>query len=477
MTPARLPPTRPIAWRASAAGAPQRLARLPLWLGLGLGLLASAQPLHASCLNDEGVDSSATASAPAVGANEALPPPPPEPRGQLRSLVQEALMRNNGIGAQRLLAEAALQDVEEARASKLPQAAITGSASPALSSGNDGSASQLQLRAGLSLSQTLYDGGRSDRIVDWRRQQAESARLGMLSTQEQITLATTSLALERSRFRMQAVIYKQNVRKMGCLVEALETIAAADKGRTSELVQAKKQLQLAELQQTQAVSQARQSEAKLRRMVGDGLPGTDGLSTLLLKVPELPDVLAAAERSTDIAQLDANASALQQIARVVEAGTKPQVSWSVGANALLSAGGSNPRNAGLNAGMQVSIPLLNPAVQYSAQAANKRAQAALLQRAEVLESRRQRIVEVHEQAGAAFDRVRRVGLVLRDSERLRNFTLQQWQQLGRRSLFDVIAAESDHYNLRVQYANALIDGQQMNAMLTSLGTGLTAWLQ
>ncbi|OYU78426.1 MAG: hypothetical protein CFE45_29725, partial [Burkholderiales bacterium PBB5] len=89
----------------------------------------------------------------------------------------------------------------------------------------------------------------------------------------------------------------------------------------------------------------------------------------------------------------------------------------------------------------------------------------------------QRIVEAHEQAGAAFDRLKRVGLVLRDSDRLRNYTLQQWQQLGRRSLFDVIAAESDHYNLRVQYANALIDGQQMNATLTSLGIGLTSWLQ
>ena len=123
------------------------------------------------------------------------------------------------------------------------------------------------------------------------------------------------------------------------------------------------------------------------------------------------------------------------------------------------------------------MPLLNPAIGYSPQAARKRAEAANLQRAEALAQRRQRIVEVHEQAGAAFDRLKRVGLVLRDSDRLRNFTLQQWQQMGRRSLFDVIAAETDHYNLRVQYINALHDGQQMNAMLTSLGTGLSDWLR
>jgi outer membrane protein TolC len=67
--------------------------------------------------------------------------------------------------------------------------------------------------------------------------------------------------------------------------------------------------------------------------------------------------------------------------------------------------------------------------------------------------------------------------VLRDSDQLRNFTLQQWRQLGRRSLFDVIAAENDHYGLRVQYVNALHDGQQLNATLTSLGLGLSNWLQ
>ena len=52
-----------------------------------------------------------------------------------------------------------------------------------------------------------------------------------------------------------------------------------------------------------------------------------------------------------------------------------------------------------------------------------------------------------------------------------------WQQLGKRSLFDVMAAEGDHYNLRVAYVNALYDGEQANALLQSLGGGIYAWLQ
>ena len=232
-----------------------------------LGLLAGLQGgCWAACL-DEVRPEPAAGAAPAAGPQAAS-----NPRGQLQTLVHEALNRSNGIGAARLLAEAAEQDVDEARASKKPMASLNALISPELNTGTAGAPrSNLQVRGGVTLSQTIYDGGRSDRIIDWRRFQAEAARLGLLSTQEQITLATTSLAFERSRFRMQAVIYGQQLRKMACLVESLEAIVQADKGRTSELVQARKQLQQTELQQTQAQSQARQVEARLRRIAGDGL--------------------------------------------------------------------------------------------------------------------------------------------------------------------------------------------------------------
>jgi len=453
------------------------LYRLRLAPGLAALLMGAALGSQAACVDEDKFD---TRSGGTAKAGEAAAPAM-HPRTQLQNLVAESLARNQGVVAARLLAEAALTDVEEAKASKLPTASVQAGLTPSFNKISnttaDGNGRQVEARASVSVSQAIYDGGRGDRMIDWRQQQAEAARLGLLSTQEQITLSTTSLAFERSRFRMQAVIYGQQVRKMSCLVEALETIVAADKGRMSELVQAKKQLQMSELQQSQAVSQARQVEAKLRRMVGDGLPATEGMSTLLLAVPDLNEVLTNAERAAEIVQLDANANAAREMARVVEAATKPQVSWNVGGSGSALAGGAAQKSAGLNAGITVTIPLLNKSIDYSVQSARKRAEAAKAQRADVLETRRQRIVEVHEQASNAFERVGRVALVLRDSDRLRNFTLQQWQQLGRRSLFDVMAAESDHYNLRVQYVNALFDGEQMNATLLSLGSGLRNWLQ
>ncbi len=135
------------------------------------------------------------------------------------------------------------------------------------------------------------------------------------------------------------------------------------------------------------------------------------------------------------------------------------------------------RNGSYAIGINGNIPLLSPGVAPATDAARKRARAAEMQRAEVIEAKRFRVAEVHEQALASFDRVRRTADVLRDSEQVRSATLQQWQQLGRRSLFDVMAAEADHFNLRVSYVNALTDGQQLNANLLSLGRGVSEWLR
>lgn len=443
------------------------------------GLLAVAASVAASarCVDEDRFDVRAEPAAAASG-----PAPAADPMTDLRAMVRDALARSQAIGASRLLAEAAERDTDEARAAKRPQASLNGGIGPAVErSGGVTETLGAQMRAGVNISQLLWDGGRSDRVIDWRSQLASAARWGYLNSQEQVALNTVSLALERSRYRMQVEVYDQYVRKMGCLVEALEHIVGADRGRLSELVQAQKSLQQAELAQVQAVSQTRQTEVRLRRLVGDGLPPTDGLATVLLDVPALGDLQADAARSAEIEQLDAQAAAMRELARSVEAATKPQLSWNVGGSAATGVGGNiggtaSARSGSFGAGLSISIPLLHPGSAAATDAARKRAQAAELQRGEALDARRYRIAEVHEQAQSSFDRVRRTAAVLRDSERVRNFTLQQWQQLGRRSLFDVMAAEGEHYNLRVAYVNALHDGLQMNALLHSLGRGLAEWL-
>lgn len=443
--------------------------RLSRWGLLGCaGVLGSlvAWSAQAKCLDDTKVDEPVEQARAMTDADV--------PRQSLQGMVREAIQRSNAIGAAKLLAEAAASDIEEAKAGAKPQVSLSGSLSYAHTSGDGLETFNGAKRSiGMNVGAPIFDGGRVRELTHWRTQLAESARLGQLSAQEQIALQTVSLALERSRYRMQAQVYGQYARKMSCLVEALEQVVLADRGRASELVQARKTQKQAEIQQAQAQSTVRQIESRLARFIGDVIPSSEGLSALLLDVPRLNDLWAEAERATEIAQLDAQANAAQNYAQSLTAGNKPQLNWVLSANRA-GGGGSN---SSMMAGVNVTVPIVNPGVEHTVRSAEKRAQAVRLQRADALEARRFRMTEVHEQATASFARARQYAEVARDSDRLRGFTRQQWQQLGRRSLFDVMSTESEHYALRVAYLNSLHDGQQANALLRSLGLGLNAWLQ
>jgi outer membrane protein TolC len=456
------------------AAAPRRPWLAAACFGLVLAGLP-ATPALARCIDEDSAEAPAAAAAAA-----SMPAPGADPRASLQTLVRDALARSHQVGAARLLAEAADDDIREARAAKSVQASLGAGVGPGGSQSLAGTeTSALQWRGSLAVSQLLYDGGRVDRLADWRTQLAESARHGQLNVQEQLALNAVSLALERSRYRQHGLVYGQYVRKMGCLVEALETIVRADRGRASELVQARKSLQQAEISLAQSQSQFKQVEVRLRRLVGDNLPGAEGLPSLLLSVEPLERLVADVERASEIAALTAQAHAAQHYVDAVAAAGRPQVSWTINGVQSYGRGGTQGavKNGSYSLGLAVNIPLLNPGVAPATDAARKRARAAEMQRAEALEARRFRVAEVHEQAQASFERMRRTAAVLRDSEQVRNSTLQQWQYLGRRSLFDVMAAEAEHFNLRVSYVNALVDGQQLNANLLSLGRGVGEWLR
>ncbi len=437
----------------------------------------SGQSFKNRCIASDGVDPQAAPvfhMAPASPSSAPLPAATRAPRMNLLELVQTAIRRSNAVGAAHLLAEAAAFDIDEARSARLPQASISGQLG-----GVDGGAPAttsthgFQFQGGVNVSAPIYDGGRIHDLTDWRTHLADAARLGEISAQEQIALQTVSLALERSRYNVESQVYEQYAHKMGCLVEALETIVSVDRGRTSELVQARKTQQQAVLSRDQSLSEKKLAEVRLRRFVGDDLPPIEGVTSVMLDTPSLPDLITLASRSAEIQSLDSQANALDSYVKAILDGQKPQLGVLMSATRSAGAGPSRSVSGGLT----VSWQLFNASNTYTTSSARKRAEAARMQREDALEARRNRMAEVYEQAQHSMDRARQLVEILHNSDLVRNFTLQQWQQLGRRSLFDVMGAEGDHYNMRVQYVDALYDTQQSNALLWSLGLGLAIHLE
>ncbi len=473
---------------------------------VGLGLVSSlvwATPAHARCADDlpaevkaeraeQRADKAGPRGGTKAGAANAQQPvarpraePEPEPAPavqvdpmvQLRQIATEAERRSAAVGAAKLLAEAADLDVNEVKAGLWPQVSVGAS----LGRGGtavDGTTSVpngAQNSVSLSVAGPLWDNGRISRMTDYRSQLADSAKLGATLTQEQVVLEAVSAAVERNRYRLQAQVYQQFMRKMSCLVESLEGIVAEDRGRTSELVQARKTQAQAELQRDQALAQSRQVEIKLRKLVGEQFIPGDGITMPLAMVPELGEINRQVESGTDAQQLRAQIDAQESYSQTLVAGQRPQLGWNLG-QSKGTQGGSQV--VSWHAGVTLNYTLFNGFSDESVRmAAAKRTEASRQQLAELLATKYSRTAEMYDVAASAFDRAKRYGNVLKDSEKVRNFTFMQWSQLGRRSLFDVMSSESDHFNLRIAYVNAMHDGYIASAQLRSLGSGLSAWLQ
>lgn len=397
-----------------------------------------------------------------------------DPRVALQSLIDSTLSRSKALGAARLMTDAARSDLEETRAMRLPTTTLSLTAGPAdnvvggVSAGRGG-----QYGATLSTSMPVWDFGHIAKLTEWRKELAEVALQGQRSAEEQLALTVVTLALDRSRYVLQGQVYTQYVHKMACLVDALEIITKADRGRASELVQAQKSLQQADLSLEQTMSALRQTEVRMKRLVGDTLPPSIGMAPTLSVLPDLDQMQADILLGADVAQAEAQARSQRSLAESVIAGQKPSVS--VNGNAIRQAGVSKATEYA--AGVSVTIPILPPGAEAQASAAVQRYRATVLQRDEAIEAKRYRLLEMHEVGASTLDRARRIVEILRNSDRVRASTLQQWQQLGRRSLFDVMAAEGDYYSMRVAHVNAMFDAQQVVALIWSMGRGVAAPLR
>ena len=457
------------------------LTRWVMASALGLSAVAA----QAALCSEELVNQVTKGNGNGKAAGKAVQAPSPEvalpsdaglnPMAQLQNIAREATRRSAQVGAVKLLAEAASYDVEETRGGALPQVSVSGTVGPGASR-STGVPWDSGVFAGatVNVSGLLYDGGRLSQLTEWRRELAKAATFTAQSAREQVVLETISAALERNRYRQQAQVYQQYTRKMACLVDALQQIVAEDRGRASELVQVRKTQAQAEMARDAALTQMRQTEIRLRKLIGDQIGAGDGVSAALAQTLDTGEVLRLMEQGSELRQLRAQSEASERYADAMSAARKPQVSWVVSSTGGLR---GETKTVSAQAGLSVAYSVFNGGSdQAAAAAAGRRAESARQQYAELLNSRTARVSEVHEAAMASFDRARRFVEILKDSDKVRAATFQQWSQLGRRSLFDVMSAEGDHFNLRIAYVNALHDGYQANAQLRSMGESLSAWL-
>ena len=149
------------------------------------------------------------------------------------------------------------------------------------------------------------------------------------------------------------------------------------------------------------------------------------------------------------------ADALDRHSEAVKAGRKPQLNRQFFGNGERS---SEQLVHGWSAGVLVNVSPLNSVAQEAASmAADNRAPSAQTGLGKTLLDQQTSAAQRH------------------DTVQVRHAIFQQWSQLGRRSLFDVMSAETAHFHQRVAYVNALMESAQSNTSLRSVGKGLMSW--
>lgn len=396
-------------------------------------------------------------------------------KSQLDSLARQTLAASNEVRSAEHSRRASYYDLAQAEAAKRPVFSVNGNAGVGQSRVL-GVTQSVGGVTGVSVNATapLYDGGRLDRLTDWRRRLAQAGDSTLGATREHMVGSALATALDLNRYRLQVKVYQQYASKMACLTRSLEQIVASDRGRASELLQARKSQRQAEIYRDDALSSLRQTDVALRKLVGNNVEPWGAVGVPLMAVPSLDEVSALIRQSPDIQRLKLQADALESYAAAAQADAKPKLNWQVGSGANRQA---HTTTASWSAGVTVTYVLDDGgAVRSATSAAVERASAARRDYEGALAERLKLASTFHEAATNAFARARQYAEVLRDSDQVRNATYEQWARLGRRSLFDLMSAEGEHYQQRVTYLNALHEGFAAVAQLRSLGEGLLPWM-
>jgi adhesin transport system outer membrane protein len=295
----------------------------------------------------------------------------------------------------------------------------------------------------------------------------------MLQVRQQVAYDTVNALIELRRNQQAMVLSDAYVGRMTQLVEMLGEIVKSDRGRDSELVQARGRRLQALATRDLVAARMREVEINLAKLVGEEvkLPPQLAWRTPVVDVQE---ALLAAPEHPALRQARAEAKAADLYAKSVHASRYPQLNWVVSKSTQQDTYGNiQPWSTGLsvqwNAFQGGSAAAAERAAFGRAQAGEEKAMAAT-------RDLEYRLRTSAQQRDAALSRAEEYTPLIKDSDRVRKIFYEQWYHLGRRTLLDVLIAENDHYNNQIAQVNSRYDGEAADLRIRADAAILLPWL-
>ncbi|WP_010090344.1 TolC family protein [Burkholderia ubonensis] len=413
------------------------------------------------------------------GVSNVLPSRSFSTEADVRRLLYAAVEAAIDVSPQvrRLYAEyqAAQSDVDQAKGARWPQLQLSGRTRSAQFGSNAGIGYDPGNSINADLTTTLFDWGRTDKLIGSRRERASANQERYTAQMEDSAYQVSSTLVELAKQRNIALLSQQFVDRMTQLVSMLDEIVAADRGRGSELTQAKARLLQAQASRDTALARYRDAQLNLRKLVGERPVPIPVAASWPLQPGRLERLMSALDENPRIRQARAEATAADLNRDAVRASSRPQLDWVVSTNTGRDA-------LGRRMPWQTMLTLrwnafTGGAATAEADAATYRALAGWR---EVEQTRLDLEYQVRsaDQDAREFDaRADQYHDLTAESDRVRNAFFDQWHQLGRRSLLDVLIAESDYYNNRVSEVAYRFDGYAATLRGYASAGMLVRWLR
>lgn len=389
--------------------------------------------------------------------------------------VNTALSISPEVRGAQFNTEAAQANVDEAKGQRWPQVDVGTRSKSVQFGGGQRGYSDSRPAVTVNVATTLLDFGRTSNTIKSREELHLAAKENTSAQAENIAWQVSSALIELSKQRQIIVLSQKYVARMNELVEMLDGIVKVDQGRRSELTQARGRFLQAQSSLDTAVSRARDTEIILNRLLGDTTVPLPKASVWNLAPGELEKQLSAIERHPTIRQAQAETASALADAEAARSAAYPTVTWNVGKSTGRDELG---REQAWETNVNLSWPIFRGGSQRAAElSAARRADAsreAIEQQSRDLDNR---VRAADQDARSMLERAELYHNLSIESDRIRHDFFDQWYHLGRRTLLDVLSAESDFYGNQVAEVTNRFDGYSaIFRSYASSGT-LLLWLR
>ncbi|MEB5974911.1 TolC family protein [Pantoea dispersa] len=373
------------------------------------------------------------------------------------SAVMSALQRSPQVRSTQLQIEAAKEDVSNAKGQRWPQVDVTSNSRRYEFGGGNRNANDSNIPAlGINVATNLIDFGQTSNTIKSKELSAQAAEFQNTSQIEDLAWQVSNGLVELSKQHLIIEMSKQYVARMQELVTMLTGIVEVDQGRRSELTQAKGRFLQAQSALDNAVSKARDTEIQLYRLLGETQVPLPPAVQWQLQPSQLDTLLASIDKHPTLLKAEAQSQAAFAEADALKSSSLPKVNWVVSKDTGKDYYG---REQAWQTGINVSWGLFRGGSAKAAeQAAVQRASAMREEAENQRDDLQQRVRAADQDAHSMLQRADLYRSLTRESDRIRLDFFDQWYHLGKRTLLDVLSAESDYYNNRVGEVTNRFDG-------------------